>query len=82
MLLLLLSVLLLLRLAAGLFEPVLLKLPPLLAHGLLVLEVFNLSHVILLFMFYNFSPFFIILLNKCSYFNLHFHCKIVFLLNF
>jgi hypothetical protein len=37
-------VLLLLRLAAGLFEPVLLKLPPLLAHGLLVLEVFNLSH--------------------------------------
>ena len=43
MLLLLLSVLLLLRLAAGLSEPVLLKLPPLLAHGLLVLEVFDLS---------------------------------------
>ena len=43
MLLLLLSVLLLLRLVAGLFEPVLLKLPPLLAHGLLVLEVFDLS---------------------------------------
>ena len=80
MLLLLLSVLLLLRLAAGLFEPVLLKLPPLLAHGLLVLEVFDLSQYNIIF--YNFSPVIIISLAKHSCFNLYFHYKTVFFLNF